>query len=275
VVPYAAYLRVYEPLAAFADSDRERLERYAADATVPNRHHVLVREQAASLARTLATPPVVAPFEESTDAYLVREGDAVLACPVEDRLRCWVAINELRASLPESVADVILPPGPTSQAEFDYAIWQADHPAAVPHILTATWHVPAHWFVLFNSNERDVTTEPEQRSVVYQTRMVEARRRVARAARTLRKAEVSGSVLEAVEDLGRWLEVFHPHGSVELDYGGLVQCVSDDALRADDSPRDVAAAVSAIADGDTTRAVRAYRRVTDRWEPVQARGHAS
>lgn len=275
MVPHAAYLRVYEPLAAFTDDDREWLGRYTAEATVPNRHQVLVREHAASLARTLATPPLVAPLEESREAYLLRDSDSLLACPVENRLRCWIAISEFRASLPDSVAEAILPQGPTSQAEFDYAIWQADHPAAVPHILTSAWHVPAHWFVLFTSKERNVTTELEQRSVVYQTRMVDARRRVARAARTLRKAEVSGAVLEAVEDLGRWLEVFHPHGAVELDYGGLVHCVSDDVLRADDSPSDVAAAVSAIADGDATRAVRAYRRVTDRWEPVQARGHAS
>lgn len=273
LVPYAAYLRVYEPLAAFTEGERPRLKDYAADAPLPNRHQVLAREQAASLARALATPPVVAPADDSPDAYVLRDGDSLLMCPVQDRLRCWVAINELQASLPDSVVDAILPAAPTSQAEFDYASWQADHPDAVPHILTATWHVPARWFVAFRSSERDLTIEPEQRSVVYRTRMVEARRRVARAARALR--QVGGSVLEAVEDLGRWLEAFHPHGWVELDYGGLVYCVGDDELRADDSPGDVAAAVAAVADGDTARAARAYRRVVDRWEPVQAREHAS
>jgi hypothetical protein len=34
-------------------------------------------------------------------------------------------------------------------------------------------------------------------------------------------------------------------------------------------------AVAAIADGDTARAAQAYRRVIERWEPVQAREHAS
>lgn len=266
---------MYEPLAVFPDADRARLADYAADATVPNRHQVLAREQAASLARTLATPPVVAPVEESLDAYLIRDGDSLLVCPVQDRLRCWVAINELQASLPESITDAFLPPSPTGQAEFDYAIWQADHGAAIPHILTSTWHIPARWFVPFRSSERDLTTEPEQRSLVYRTRMVEARRRLARAARALRRGAVDGSVLEAVEDLGRWLEAFHPHGWIELDYGGLVHCVSDEELRADDSPGDIAVAVAAIADGDTARAAQAYRRVIERWEPVQAREHAS
>lgn len=274
-MPYAAYLRVYEPLAAFHAADRARLADYAAEAAVPNRHQVLAREQAAALARTLATPPLVAPVEESSDAYLLRDGDALLVCPVDDRLRCWVAINELHASLPEAITDAFLPPSPTGQAEFDYAVWQADNGTAIPHILTSTWHVPARWFVPFKSSERDLTIEPEQRSLVYRTRMVEARRRLARSARALRRGAVDGSVLEAVEDLGRWLEAFHPHGWLELDYGGLVHCVSDEELRADDSPGDVAAAVAAIADGDTNRAAQAYRRVIERWDPVQAREHAS
>lgn len=274
-MPYAAYLRVYEPLAAFPDADRARLADYAEEAAVPNRSQVLAREQAASLARTLATPPVVAPVEESSDAYLLRDGDSLLVCPVQDRLRCWVAINELQASLPETITDAFLPLSPTGQAEFDYAFWQADHGTAIPHILTSTWHVPPRWFVPFRSSERDLTIEQEQRSLVYRTRMVEARRRLARAARALRRGAVDGSVLEAVEDLGRWLEAFHPHGWIELDYGGLVHCVSDEQLRADDSPGDIAVAVRAIADGDTARAAQAYRRVIERWEPVQAREHAS
>ena len=274
-MPYAAYLRVYSPLAAFADGERRRLERYAEGATVPNRHEMLAREQAASLTRALATPPLIAPADESPDAYVVRDGDVVFVCPVQDRLRCWIAISEFQSGLPDSIVDAFLPPAAIGQAEFDYAIWQADHSAAVPHILTAAWHVPARWFVPFRSSERDLTIGPEQRSLVYRTRMVEARRRVARAARALRQGEVNASVLAALEDLGRWLESFHPHGWVELDYGGLVDCVTDDDLHSDDSPGDVAAAVAAIADGDTRRAAQAYRRVVDRWEPVQAREHAS
>ncbi len=31
-------------------------------------------------------------------------------------------------------------------------------------------------------------------------------------------------------EVGRWLEDFHPCSLVELDYGGLVHLVSDDAL---------------------------------------------
>ena len=177
--------------------------------------------------------------------------------------------------MPERVSGRFLPSTSGCHAGPDFAIWPADRVSAIPLILTSTWHVPARWFVPFRSGERDLTIEPEQRSLVYRTRLVEARRRLARSVRALRRGAVDGPVLEAVEDLGRWLEAFHPHGWIELDYGGLVHCVGDEELRADDSPADVAEAVAAIADGDITRAAQAYRRVIERWEPVQAREHAS
>jgi hypothetical protein len=100
--------------------------------------------------------------------------------------------------------------------------------------------------------------------------MVDARRRVARALRVLRRAVEDGAMTAAVEDLGRWLEEWHPRAQVELDYGGLVHLVDDDRLRADQSSADVAGAMTALAEGDTRSAARAYRRLAERWEAVQA-----
>jgi hypothetical protein len=99
--------------------------------------------------------------------------------------------------------------------------------------------------------------------------MVDARRRVARALGVLRKAVEDGAMTAAVEDLGRWLEEWHPRAMVELDYGGLVHLVGDDRLRTDQSSADVAAAIEALIAGDTGTAARAYRRLADRWEAVQ------
>lgn len=275
VVPYAAYLRVYEPLNSFPGAVRDRLEAYVAAGDRPDRHQVLAREQVAALSRALATPPRVVPDVESADAYVIRDGGRVQVCPVQDRLRCWIALEELRNELPEVVAEAFLPSTLSDQAELDFAVWQADNPVVSPRILTSTWHVPARWFVPFGSAERTLTLGHGVRSLVYRTRMVEARRRVARTAQVLRRAEVDGVVRTAIEELGRWLEEFHPHGMVELDYGGLVHYLRDDDLRADDSPGDVAAAVAAIADGDISRATHAYQRAIRRWERVQAHEHAS
>lgn len=275
VVPYAAYLRVYEPLAAFSGAERDRLEAYVATGDRPDRSQVLAREQAAALNRALATPPRVVPEVESPDAYVIRDGGRIQVCPVQDRLRCWIALGELRDELPEAVAEAVLPSALSDQAELDFAVWQTDNLAFASRIMTSTWHVPARWFVPFGSAERTLTLGHGVRSLVYRTRMVEARRRVARTAQVLKRAEVDGVVRTAIEYLGRWLEEFHPHGLVELDYGGLVYYLGDDDLRADDSPGDVAAAVAAIADGDVTRATHAYHRAIRRWDQVQAREHAS
>ncbi|HSK26009.1 MAG TPA: hypothetical protein VK894_03785 [Jiangellales bacterium] len=268
--PYAAYLRVYEPLEAFSAGDQDRWLTYATAEDRPDRREVLAREQLAALTRAVATPPQVAPREDSGDAYVVREPDGWYLCPVQDRLRSWLAVADFRAGLPEPVADAVLPPAVTDEADADFAVWQAQHPAGVPRILTATWHVPVRWFVAFDAGERVLVLGAGLRSLVYRTRIVEARRRVARALRVLRRAVEDGSMTAAVEDLGRWLEEWHPRALVELDYGGLVHLVDDDGLRADESSADVAAAMAALADGDTAAAARAYRRLADRWEAVQA-----
>jgi hypothetical protein len=268
--PYAAYLRVYEPLEAFAAGDRERWRSYATAGDRPDRRQVMAREQVAALARAVCTPPVVAPREESVDAYVLLEPDGPYVCPVQDRLRSWLAVADFRAGLPDSVADTVLPTAVADEADADFAVWQAEHPASVPRILTATWHVPVRWFVAFAPAERALVLGAGVRSLVYRARMVDARRRVARALRVLRRAVEDGAMTAAVEDLGRWLEEWHPRALVELDYGGLVHLVHDDRLRADQSSADVAAAMAALAEGDTRAAARAYRRLAERWEAVQA-----
>jgi hypothetical protein len=83
------------------------------------------------------------------------------------------------------------------------------------------------------------------------------------------------SYVEELEGLGQWLEEFHPRSWLELDYGGLVHLLTDDDLRADESARDVAAALSALAAGDEDLASAAYEALVDRWATVRALEHAN
>jgi hypothetical protein len=78
-----------------------------------------------------------------------------------------------------------------------------------------------------------------------------------------------------LEEVGRWLEEFHPHSLVELDYGGLVQLLDDDALRADQSVAEVSAAVSALASKEYELATAMYQRLRARWRDLEAFQHAS
>ena len=66
-------------------------------------------------------------------------------------------------------------------------------------------------------------------------------------------------------EVGRWLEDFHPYSLVELDYGGLVQVLSDDALSSDHSAAEIAAAIDGVAKGERELALAMYRRAHSRW----------
>ena len=78
-----------------------------------------------------------------------------------------------------------------------------------------------------------------------------------------------------IEEVGRWLEEFHPRALVELDYGGLVHLLNDGALRADQSVAEVAAAITGLETGELELAVAMYQRLSGRWRALQAAETAS
>jgi hypothetical protein len=277
--PYAAYLRVYEPLKAFPRAERIRLTTRLHSGTAGgdgiDRQRALAAEHAAAMHRVTYTPQHVVPAEETEEAYVLHGDAGPLFSPREDRLRSWVALAEFRGDLPDHVLAHFMPPHLVGKADQEFAAWRAHHPGVVPHILTSTWHIPARWFVIFVTEERELSLSGESRSLLYRTTMANARRRAARALRIIRKAYEDGEVVDSLEEVGRWLEEFHPHSIVELDYGGLVNLVDEATLREDDSPRDVATAVRALGDGAIDRATEAYQRLAHRWQAVQALEHAS
>lgn len=389
MLPYAAYLRVYEPLSAFDEPERSRWAAYAAAPRPPRRVSALEAEHADAVRRLIAVPPIVAPVHESDEAYVRRADGAVYICPRQTRLRSWLALGRLRASLPPALTDTFVPREVADRAAADFARWHAHagaHPDALrTHILTATWHVPLAWFVPFGPPERWLVLGGEAgsdrgpatatRTLIYLTTMAQARRRVARAVGAVRRGmsglpasshpygeqrpPASGRVADAehggdgspgygravrpaapgqpgdtgtpgpaspgamprrgtgrhvggpgghdrrqgdfpaagqaasgsvpgdatdgatpaavteIEEVGRWLEEFHPRALVELDYGGLVHLLDDGALRADQSVAEVAAAITGLETGELELAVAMYQRLSGRWQALQAAETAS
>lgn len=267
VVPYAAYLRVYEPLGAFPESERAHWARYARRPDRPSYQDELRR----SLADLVATPPVAVPVHESGDAFVLEVDGDVRVCPWRTRLRGWQALDGLAEELPPPVLDAVLPPVVRRQAAQDYERWLARNPDARPWIRTATWQVPLNWFVLVSDDERryDKGTADVPPVLRYRTPMVQARRRVARALRTLRDTVEEGPLVDGVLDVGRWLEEFHPRSLVELDYGGLVHVLPAGELEDDHSAADVAAGIEALRRGDGVAAGEAYGRLVERWRAVR------
>jgi hypothetical protein len=280
--PYAAQLRVYEPVATLPAGPRGRWEAYAASPDRPGRAELMARELRQQRAGILLTPPVVVPEMESTDAFVLVVAGVTYVCPVQTRLRSWAALAALRADLPDVLVDAFVPPGVIARAEQDQLRWRTEPPEDNDerlHIVTETWTVPLHWFVPFTPAERALVLpgadgEPG-RSLTYRTPMVRARRRVALALRTLRRTLVDGPVVTGVEDLGRWLEDFHPRSWLELDYAGLVHLQDAQELTQDHSARDVAQALHALEEDRTDEASAAYVRLVERWRKVAALEHAN
>jgi hypothetical protein len=273
IVPYAAYLRVYEPLAAFPEPERSHWARYARRPDRPSYQDELRR----SLADLLPTPPIPVPVHESSDAFVLDVDGVLCVCPWRTRLRGWQALGELSEELPKPVLDAVLPPVLRQQAAQDYERWLGRNPDARPWIRTATWQVPLNWFVLVSDEERrfDKGSGENPPMLRYRTPMVQARRRVARGLRALKDAIDEGPLIDGLVDVGRWLEEFHPRSLVELDYGGLVHVLPAGELEDDHSAADVAEGIEALRHGDGETAGEAYGRLVERWRAVRDRRSAN
>jgi hypothetical protein len=300
MLPCASYLRVYEPLSAFGEGERSFWAAYAAREDRPRRANALEAEHLAALYRIIALPPIVAPVQESGDAYVRWAGGHTYICPWQTRLRSWLALSQLS----DAGGPLLASAGGSGQAEAaaaDFARCGGKEGSPRVYIRSSTWAVPLAWFVPFAPTERWLVigaardagcqgkaTAAATRTLIYATAMAQARRRIARALTTIRRAPdnsesdrcapATAAMVRAcadLEEIGRWLEEFHPHSLVELDYGGLVQLLDDDALRADQSVAEVSAAVIALASKEFELAAAMYQRLRTRWRGMEAAEHSS
>ena len=294
MLPYAAYLRVYEPLSAFEEPELSRWVAYAASPHRPRRREALEAEYADALRRVAALPPIVVPDKESEHAY-VRWADGVIyICPWQTRLRSWLALGHLRATAPPPLADAFSP-SQAAEAARAFATTYGDGTSLRTYIQTSAWSVPLTWFAMFSPAERWLALGPGDefgagssattsavRTLIYATAMTQARRRLARSLAAVRKGlqgaldtsetvrRRSLAMTAELEDVGRWLEDFHIQSVVELDYGGLVNLLNDDALRGDQSVAEIRAAISGLNRDEPELAIAMYRRAADRWQTLRA-----
>lgn len=273
-----AYLRVYEPLGALPEPERRHWSAYVGDGRLPDRAAGMALEQDLALRALLAAPPRV-PADDAGHAYVRQVDGITYVCPWRLRERAWAALAEFHDDLPAELAEAFLPAAVVEAAQAEHERWLAAHPDVRPGIRSATWAVPVPWLLAFEADERRLALgdgggakAPAQtdRELVYLTAMSRARRRLARALNVVRRAFGDGPATAGIEDLGRWLEEFHPHALVELDYGGLVTVLDDEQLAADDSVGALAEALGHLAHGRPQRAGELYEQVTTRWRRVAA-----
>ena len=268
----AAFLRVYEPLAAFDADERRYWEEYVAAGRALDLEAGAVHERLAAL-RALTAVPVRDLPDVGDEAFVLDADGVTLICPWRTRLRSLLALDAFRTELPDELLEAFVARSVLDAADDELERRRTDDPDLRVHVLTSPWHVPLRWFLLVDPAEREVSLgggASVSRRLVYRTAMSRARRRTARALDVLRRTVEEGPVTEGVEEMGRWLEEFHPRSVVELDYGGLTALLDDAELTQDQSARDVAGALAALAEGDADRAAAAYARVTARSKALQA-----
>jgi hypothetical protein len=283
---YAAHLRVYEPMSGLPEAERVRWQEYVAQGDVPSRPVQMAREHQVALAAVLAVPPRLDLSDGVDHAYVRHLDGLTYVCPWRLQLRAWDALDSFRSQLPDELRDAFFPPALTAAADDARDAWVARHPEVKAGILTSTWQVPVAWFTVFEAAERRLVLGDRRshggaagtgldRAMVYLTAMSRARRRVAQALRIVRKVFDEGPATSAIEDVGRWLEDFHPHSLVELDYGGLVHLLDDEALSADTSVAEVGESLERLSVGDVQAAGECYEKVIARWRSIAALEHAN
>jgi hypothetical protein len=269
---FASYLRVYEPLAAF-DRDRQLFwRRYVKEGRAIAPSDGPIHQRTAVLEALGAGWSRLPDLPD--DAYVLEADDTLLVCPWNLRVRVAEAALTARDGVPSVIADAFVPPALAGLAQTVVDDWRsADRvlERGMPrvHEQVATWGVPLRWFAFVDVDERELVLRPDRRTLRYRTEISRARRRAHRAHAVLRKAIGDKPITQAVEETARWLEDFHSRSVVELDYGGLVALLSDEALLADDSPALVATGLAGVARGDADAATEAYEQLVERWRAVQ------
>jgi len=268
----AAYLRVYEPMAAFTPQEQQRWQALRdAAAPLPARAPL---EQAERQAAVTAAVRGVLDLEDDTALLDIVDG-LLLVCPLRTRTRALVAAEEFRSGLPPKVWQAFLSHPLATETINGLDVMRREQPDPRLHVLSCTYLVPLPWFVPFDPADRVLVTGSGDRSSRCVTRMSAARRRVARSLVVLRQHFPDTPTVVALEQLGRWMEEFHPHSRLELDYAGLVTLWSDEQLREDASVADVANAISALDGNRPGEAGEAYERVTERWRGLHGLETAS
>ena len=286
--PFVAYLRVYEPLSSFDSDTRDRLSAELARGPVQTSEAGL-REQDAWLRTQVSKTPQLLPGElpdgtacESTgvlslDAEEVPRGPNTgvgpgpLVCPLDLRGRSAAALAGFLGSAdPPLRSSALVRPAEAARAHANAVVGEAASSAV--HVISSTWTVPLPWFAVVDPTERD-TGGRRRRAVLWRVAMADARRRVARAHAVAQSSIGDEGPTKTLLETGRWLERFHPHSAVELDYGGLVQLMNETDLEVDTSAEDVHAIIDAMESGDNEEVAERYEALRDFWSRFAAHEH--
>lgn len=259
-----SYLRVYEPLDAFAPSERERYGARRQEG----------EDGAQSAARRWLIDramPDEEPLRGFTDGAFVRNVDGVtLICPWRTRLRMLAGLVAFRGTVPEEVAEAFVPQEEAERAARELDAIGRRHPGLRSHIIHANWHVPLRWFCAFDDSERILVEDAHGLRLRYETAVETATNRLTRALDVLEGSWLDDNVTDAVRELTEWISGFRTDGLLELDYGSVAGTFDADDLVDDRTASEVWVCLDALSDGDLERAATVFETMSERWAEVRA-----
>lgn len=272
-VPYVSSLRVFEPLDAFDDADQVA---FMARRAIPREHveAVAAADSWRRITRTVSDPfPHDDRGQVRAVTYPTVDGmDATYYCPDQISVRSTVAAQTLLEGLREQLADVLIPVPSREANQSRLESGEIGDGEEKIYTRQATWGVPFSWFALVH--EQDRTQVVRDGDAILTVRLTAPLRqaidRARRAVAGLAVAAPELDLLDELTELAEWLELFHEDSVVELDYGPVAGHVYPD-----DSPSDVREGIESLAEGDTTAAAAAYRRLASRWIPLRQLARAS
>lgn len=272
LLPYASYLRVYEPAEPMSAPGPGGAKGDPPVETVAT--STLATEQRAVLSRTMTRRTAQHARDDLAGCYLMRRDGSLFVCPVDLVLRSWLALASFTEDTDTGTQSLFLGADQREATEREYVAWRAVNPTALPHIRQATWGVPRTWFLLVAQEERELYDLAGEPSVRFRTPMADARRRLLSGFTILNATVDDDDLLEELSDLGGWLAAFADECWVEVDYAGVASLLGP-GLAGDRSAYEIKSALRAIQRRDFATAGETYRQFVERWRAVTALERAS
>jgi hypothetical protein len=121
---FTAYLRIYQPLAAFPPRERAEWAAYVEAGQVLPASLLVGREERRGLARALG----LTVGADREHALVERVGDVVFLCPLRTELRTLQSLVAFHSSVPDEVADAFVSAGDVERAERTLERWESERP---------------------------------------------------------------------------------------------------------------------------------------------------
>lgn len=262
--PYLSYLRVFEPLSAFKEADKNTWN--AQEKQGISREDVERDEDMDGLHRLVRLPVDPYPNLAAERALIVSYEGEKYYCPLQKRLNVALAVLELEDHLPPGLLNLFVPP----KAREIHKL--GDVLDVRLHTKISAWGVPLPWFVFIEPADQQNIIELADGEI--NLRIVvpirEALKRVTVIHDALQASEYTIDILVDLEELMDWFSLFDNKSVVEVDYGSLAS-----RTYPDDSPQDISMGLQCLLEGDLPGTAAAYRRLALRWIPIRQLSRAS